>query len=388
MNTLAQSGPREEVAMSDDAIKHFSDSYPLARRLFLEAAAVTKASVKSYKHPTCGGAAGEKLFIDVATVGNPKSRHALVLMSGTHGIEGYCGSAIQTGFLHSNVMQQAPHIKVILVHALNPFGFSHLRRPNENNIDLNRNFIDFHEIPSSESYNRFATVLHQKPTLLARARLIAYIFSLGFRTIQEAVTRGQYQHPDGLFFGGREESWTRQMWSTILNEHLHDAAEAFFIDYHTGLGKYGTGQILCTANPESTAGLIARRTVSGIFGGEVKFLQDAKAGTVRPTKASHSEIVATPPSGDILNFTIESRKDGSFSGVFLEFGTLGRFAVLEALMMENATYQRPQNPLDTQASKTKLQKAFYPNDPNWRNAVWKRGLEVTSRVAQALNTRV
>ena len=202
--------------MSENAIKHFSVSYPEARRLFLEAAAVTKASVKSYKHPTCRGAAGEKLFIDVATVGNPKSRHALVLMSGTHGIEGYCGSAIQTGFLHSNVMQQAPHIKVILVHALNPFGFSHLRRPNENNIDLNRNFIDFHEIPSSESYNRFATVLHQKPTLLTRAKLIAHIFFLGFRTIQEAVTRGQYQHPDGLFFGGREESWARQTWSTIL----------------------------------------------------------------------------------------------------------------------------------------------------------------------------
>ena len=42
---------------------------------------------------------------------------------------------------------------LVLVHANNPHGFAHQRRVNEDNIDLNRNFIDFDaEIPDSPGY--------------------------------------------------------------------------------------------------------------------------------------------------------------------------------------------------------------------------------------------
>jgi hypothetical protein len=184
-----------------------------------------------------------------------------------------------------------------------------------------------------------------------------------------------------LFFGGRAPSWSHVTWSKILAEHLHDTQDAVFVDYHTGLGKYGVGQVLCSADPHSKSGQIARRTALKIFGDEVQFLQVANARLATNVKA-----IATPPSGDILNFTIESRKDGRFSGIFLEFGTLGPFAVLEALMAENAMVQLP-NPRDTLRAKARLRRAFCPDDRRWQSAVLARALDVTSRAAAALTSR-
>jgi hypothetical protein len=44
----------------------------------------------------------------------------------------------------------------MLIHALNPFGFAWLRRVNEANVDLNRNFQDFNKsLPSSAGYEAF-----------------------------------------------------------------------------------------------------------------------------------------------------------------------------------------------------------------------------------------
>ena len=65
-------------------------------------------------------------------------------MSGTHGVEGYCGSGIQIGFLKEGLFAELPDdMSVVLLHAMNPYGFSNDRRVNEDNVDLNRNFLDF-----------------------------------------------------------------------------------------------------------------------------------------------------------------------------------------------------------------------------------------------------
>ena len=81
----------------------------------------------------------------------------VVHSSGTHGIEGYLGSAIQLRFLHELFLQHekqlrtnivrapptknTPVKKVLLIHAINPHGMRHHRHTNENNVDLNRNVL-------------------------------------------------------------------------------------------------------------------------------------------------------------------------------------------------------------------------------------------------------
>ena len=66
----------------------------------------------------------------------------LIVSSGTHGIEGYTGSAIQSMFLDTFMSPGFPEdFGVLLVHALNPYGLKYRRKVSENNVDLNRNCV-------------------------------------------------------------------------------------------------------------------------------------------------------------------------------------------------------------------------------------------------------
>ena len=88
------------------------------------------------------GPAGEPLCIDVAVVGSLKSGKVLLSSSGVHGVEGYPGSAIQLAVM-DDLSKQDPFKDhaIIFIHAVNPYGMAWWRRFNENNVDLNRNFL-------------------------------------------------------------------------------------------------------------------------------------------------------------------------------------------------------------------------------------------------------
>ena len=126
--------------------EHFSQSYAEARDRFLAAARARAAAISRHIHPTERGARGEELSIDVARLGPDRARTLFMLTSATHGVEGFCGSGCQTALLHDAAFLTAiarSGVAVVMVHAVNPYGFSHLRRANESNVDLNRNFLDF-----------------------------------------------------------------------------------------------------------------------------------------------------------------------------------------------------------------------------------------------------
>ena len=66
------------------------------------------------------------------------------MVSGTHGVEGFCGSGAQIDWLRRGEAASLPvDVAALMVHAVNPYGFAWLRRVTEENIDLNRNWIDF-----------------------------------------------------------------------------------------------------------------------------------------------------------------------------------------------------------------------------------------------------
>ncbi|WP_404294944.1 DUF2817 domain-containing protein (plasmid) [Microvirga sp. RSM25] len=82
-----------DVAMND----LFSRNYCQARERFLT---LTSATAYPSIHV---GPNGEKLITDVAYLGSVDAKNLLVLVSGTHGVEGYCGSAAQLSLLHSGL---------------------------------------------------------------------------------------------------------------------------------------------------------------------------------------------------------------------------------------------------------------------------------------------
>ena len=120
----------------------FSPSYEVARHRFRDAA--TEAGATMEQHQVDVGEPGAGLTIDIATVGSRTPSWAVVVSSGVHGVEGFFGSAIQLAWLSRQTAGVPPpgDGAVVLVHAVNPSGFSTLRRTNEANVDLNRNFLD------------------------------------------------------------------------------------------------------------------------------------------------------------------------------------------------------------------------------------------------------
>ncbi|MES1264355.1 MAG: DUF2817 domain-containing protein, partial [Variovorax sp.] len=124
----------------------FAANYAQARAGFLAAAEQRGLKAESALLPGRKGAQGEDLAMDAVLLGPADAASLLIVTSGTHGVEGFCGSGCQRALLADDDWLRrvdAGKVAVLLVHALNPWGFSYLRRANEDNIDLNRNFLDF-----------------------------------------------------------------------------------------------------------------------------------------------------------------------------------------------------------------------------------------------------
>ena len=192
------------------AADHFSQSYAEARAKFLAATGDRKLDVQSHVLSDRVGVDGEALAIDVALGGAVSGPGLLVITSATHGLEGYCGSGAQIALLRDDAflaMATAARVGVLFVHALNPFGFSHGRRVNEDNVDLNRNFRDFDApVPVNDAYAEIHPLLVPAawpPPAENDAAIAAHIARRGVSAWQAALTGGQYTFPDGLFFGAR-----------------------------------------------------------------------------------------------------------------------------------------------------------------------------------------
>jgi len=143
---------------SVEILNLFSESYIESRNKFLSAAKKRHLAIDHYISPF-KGINQEELAIDVVYEGEVNASKLLIILSGVHGVEGFTGSAIQTGLLSSTL--NLPHdIAILYIHAVNPYGFSYLRRVNEDNVDLNRNFINFAEnLPENKEYSKIHNAL-------------------------------------------------------------------------------------------------------------------------------------------------------------------------------------------------------------------------------------
>ena len=202
-------------------IPHFSSSYAEARRKFVAAARARALAVETHLLPDHVGTESEPLATDVALLETSEAAGILLITSATHGVEGYCGSGVQVALLHDEEFGRAANdarVAVAFVHAVNPFGFSHGRRVNEDNVDLNRNFRDFNlPPPANPAYADVHALLIPPtwpPTPEHEAKNAAYIAAHGVRAYQTAVTGGQYAFPDGLFYGGAKPTWSGSAGST------------------------------------------------------------------------------------------------------------------------------------------------------------------------------
>jgi succinylglutamate desuccinylase len=352
-------------------MQYFSENYTEARRKFLDAAHAAGADVEHFQNPH-SGPQGEPIFTDLALIGPRDANTFLVLSSGTHGVEGFTGSAIQTGLLQAGFGELPPDTGLLFIHAINPYGFAHLRRFNEDNVDLNRNFRDHSDpYPPNPGYDELADAISPASlSIWANTKSTIKLFWFGLTkgrdALKKAISGGQYNHPQGLFYGGKEEAWSNKNIRTIAETYLGAAKRVVMVDFHTGLGPYGHGEVIMNEPEQSPA---YDRAVTW-WGDRVKNSFSGESVSIHLEATLKKGFSAMLPDAEI-------------TAVTLEFGTVEPMQVFQALRAENwlhhyGTIDHPK----AKEIKTELLRVFYPDNDAWKQQVWHQGKEV---VEQALS---
>ena len=180
------------------------EDYATSRAAFLASAERHGATLEHHVHPRTGPDGGE-LATDVARLGPPpgEARRVVVVASGTHGVEGHAGSGLQGLVLDDPRTAALPQdTAMLLVHAVNPFGMAWSRRVDHDNVDVNRNFVDFGgPLPASEHYPRIDAILnpagddYDLDDASWLDELLVFAGEVGMAEAFQSVSGGQYDHP-------------------------------------------------------------------------------------------------------------------------------------------------------------------------------------------------
>ncbi|PHS12287.1 MAG: hypothetical protein COA78_08520 [Blastopirellula sp.] len=337
----------------------FRESYEESRDAFRKAVDHHQAPVQSFACSALGPDGGP-LTVDCAMIGGNHAANLVMLSTGLHGAEGPLGSAVLLQFLESLRLDESlNNTRFLLIHSLNPYGHAHGRRFDAENIDLNRNFLLPEESYSGspEIYQTINPFLNpQKPPQHFSGFLFNaayYIARYGFQKVQQAIAGGQYDFEQGLFFGGHTASETKQIVEQNWRSWIGDVRRVIHLDFHTGLGKWGTYQLL--SNHE--------------------FSREHQAEL--QTHFSHLPIMKTQENnivyqtkGDFGHWCHQQSAEIDYCYLNAEFGTYGPLQMLRALRNENQYHHWfPGVPNPEHWSKKNLLEAFCPTSEKWRNQV-------------------
>lgn len=344
---------------------YFPANYREGRAAFIKVADKQGMDITTRVHPAAKGPRGRPLFMDVACAGDRAAKRALLLISGTHGVEGYFGSGVQTGLLRDGLAKRIPKgVKLVVLHALNPFGFAWDRRVDEDNADINRNFVDYRKLPANPAYDALAPWIAPKDisddTMKeANRKLGEYAGQHGPFALQTAISAGQYTHADGVYFGGQRESWSAAMLKDVIVEHLRGITKLVVIDYHTGLGDCGSAEMITEDLPGSSA-YTRQKTIWG------ERIKSSEAG----------ESVSAPLTGTIDKAMAKFMGKAELTFAALEVGTAPMRDVFNALRKDNWLHlQKKPDRSRWEAIKGEIRAAFYPDTEKWKDDVWEHAVE-------------
>ena len=358
-----------------DAVNYFARDYRAARAKFLEAADAARAVVETFENPATGPD-GKTLYTDVALVGDRDCERVLLANSATHGAEGFCGSGAMVGWLRRGEFQRLPQgVRAVLVHAINPHGFAWLRRVAEDNVDLNRNFVDHDRgvYPVNPDYAALhAHILPARWDGKTREAMDAafadYATAHGDFALQAALSRGQYDQADGVFHGGRAAGWSNRTFRDILRKFCASARHIAFLDFHTGLGPYGHAEMIARFEPDSGLG----KRLKSWFG---EGLTSPNSGD--SSSPQLSGLIATSVPGELPEAEVTS--------ITVEYGTYPLRRVLAAVLADNWVHLKGDLDSDVgRAIKAEMRQCFYPDEDNWKELVSLRALQIMRRAVRGL----
>lgn len=338
---------------------YFSESYQDARNNFVNLARAAKAELYEFK------VLGD-LTTNVAVLRGLNSDRSIMHISAVHGQEGYAGSAVQCAalnyFAHSLTR---PNVTMVFVHAANPYGFHVDRRVNEDNIDLNRNFLTPEEFqmainrdPNFAGYVDVDHLLNPPRKLadnwvlndLVQYKDLAFgVAKFGMSKVKKAMVSGNYWKSKGLGYGGVKQAISTQnvieiFQSEALGMRTATTDGVIVIDVHTGLGPEGVDTLMVSDSvnlqqleaifPTEYAGSNDIMKKKGRVVGGIK---EHPGGSAQAASSGYEETIGTTAA---LCSTYKNPNIDASSQLCLtqEFGTRPSVLVGKALVQENQAF--------------------------------------------------
>ncbi|MFC2064492.1 M14 family metallopeptidase [Chloroflexota bacterium] len=224
------------------------ESYNQSRDLFIQSLESIREIWPQAAHSSFLISEADNLTIDwISSKPIEKYDKLFFFTTGIHGIEGFFGS-IMLQLFHDEFMNKFdPNTTgLVIIHCINPYGMSRRYRTNQNNVDLNRNFImNFPAMLSSnDDYLTLNPLLNPNIPVQSSTKTISrFIFDtirlllkMGAGRIREAALKGQYSIQNGISFGGTELQSETQCIMKLVDEWLPQFEKSLHIDIHTGYG--------------------------------------------------------------------------------------------------------------------------------------------------------
>ena len=370
----------------------FSDDYEVARRRFLAAVEAAGARLTACVHPSLRTPGGAELAVDLAWLGPLDAKRVLLATSGMHGFEGPAGSAVQSAWLETSGRDLPDGIAVLLVHALNPWGFAWVSRLTENNVDLNRNFVDWSQaVPINPYYSHVRDTIRiadLSPQTLARlmGEQIKLAKDLGPAAARIAVDFGQYEDVQGISFGGDGREFGHQVMQDHVVPMLAKAQQIGLIDWHTGVGAYGEVAVLPIDGPDSEN---AKR-LEGWWGRAL--VQDWKRSDLEDDIEKDPNFANLPQikTGQMNQALARWLPDAQITGAVVEFGSEKEGALPDLILV--TLYERwlrfvhkgDRMASEHQVFRDTARRCFVPEEASWRDLVLTEGPKLLNQAVTGL----
>ena len=299
-----------------------------------------------------------------------ETTNLILLTTGVHGMEGYIGSVMLDVFFEEIYPTlNTANTGILIVANVNPYGMKYMRRYNENNVDLNRNFIEDWEnfdLSSNKEYPKVDKFLQPEGKMgNAFWHEVSFFLSLakeaiftGADTISDALLTGQYEYPEGVYYGGngdeKSTTYLKGVFADCLNG-LYD--NIIHVDIHSGYGpRYN--MVIFNSVQDSTTEAEARE----MFGYD--YIIATNSDEFYPTFGDTTDYFYR------LKNSMESDKE-LYSTCF-EFGTIGDSFIdsifsLKYTVDENRQHWYPtDNAITEQMVRENYYELFYPTETEWR----------------------
>jgi len=313
----------------------------------------------------------DDLYIDTIYMpSTDKQTNLIVLTTGVHGIEGYIGSVMLDVFWEEIYPElDRENTGVLIVANVNPYGMKYHRRYNENNVDLNRNFIldwDSFDLTVNQDYPLVADFLGPQEAMGNilwheagfYGGLVKQVIKNGADTISNALLGGQYEAAEGVYYGGTEDQASTVYLKNVFKQTLECEYENIVhIDVHSG---YGPRYNMVIFN--SVFDTMTEAETQEMFGYDNIIAFDSEA--------------FYPTTGDTTDYYYRLKEhmgtDTALFSTCFEFGTIGD-SFIDSIISMKYTVEENQNhwyPSDNDTTNKiiheRYQELFYPTEKEWR----------------------